>query len=66
MGVRFSIYLSDDLFRWLKEEAKRAKRSRSNFIEKVLLDLKEGRLVRAEAPAKAEPRKTGLPPLART
>jgi len=68
MGTRFSIYLPDKLLVWLNEEAKKQKRSRSNFIEKILSDVKEGKLIPAEPEfsEEAEIRKSRLPPSART
>ena len=68
MGIRFSIYLPDKLLEWINEQAENQKRSRNNFIEKILSDLKEGRLVPAESEIleEIEIRKTRLPPSART
>jgi len=68
MGTRFSIYLPDKLLEWINKQAEQQKRSRNNFIEKILSDVKEGRLIPAESRIleEAEIRKTRLPPSART
>ena len=68
MGTRFSIYLPDELLKWINTQAEKQKRSRNNFIEKILSDVKEGRLVPAESGifGEAEVRKARLPPTART
>ena len=64
MGQSVSIYLPSKLLEWIDDEAERENRSRSNFVEKVLSDLREGRLVRIGSES-TEIRKARLPPSAR-
>jgi len=65
LSKRFSLYLPDQLVEWIDDKAKKENRSHNNYIEKVLSDLKEGRLVPAETKS-PEVGKTRLPPSART
>lgn len=65
MGKNVSIYFPDKTLEWIDEQAEKDGRSRSNFIEKVLTDVKEGRLLEAEV-EEAITRKKRLPPSART
>ena len=45
MSKRFSLYLPDQLVEWIDNKAKKENRSRNNYIEKILRDLEQGRLV---------------------
>ena len=65
MSKRFSLYLPDQLVEWIDDKAKKENRSRNNYIEKVLSDLRDGRLIPAEVES-SEVRRTRLPPSART
>jgi len=48
MGNRrhFSIWLSEDLIAWIDDQAGEQKRSRNNFLENILEDLRAGKLIR--------------------
>jgi len=65
-GKTISIYLPDDLIDWIDDQARREGRKRSNFILKVLSDLRNGALVvREEVEPTKEPRITRTPILRR-
>jgi len=67
MSKRFSLYLGDELVEWLDEKAGNEKRSRNNLIEKLLSDVKEGRLMPSEKTLEETIIKnTRQPPSART
>ena len=42
--TRISVYLNDDLKKWVSKEAKKKNRSMSNYIETILELIKNGEL----------------------
>jgi len=65
MGQTKSIYFPAKILQWVDAQAGKERRSRSNQVIKILVDVIEGRLVPAEL-ERSEIRKTRLPPSART
>jgi len=65
MGQTVSIYFPAKILEWVDALAGEEKRSRSNQVIKILVDVIEGRLVPEET-EHPEIRKSKLPPSART
>jgi metal-responsive CopG/Arc/MetJ family transcriptional regulator len=55
MNSSVSIYLPDNLLKWLNEEDKKIRRSRSETIRLFLEDIRDGKFVRKEESEEVKP-----------